>query len=225
MVGLPGRSGTVGNVEGSGSSPFKTWHLPVAVAGIAVPIVAATMLAGAPAGLAAAFAIAATIVFVAARATPREPIEIARGAGDRPYLLVIACTTLADPFAVESIAAFAGDIAADSHHLTEVLVVAPAAGSRLQHWLSDLGPARLEAQELLAVSLAGLAAGDLDASGRVGDPDPVVATEDTLRTFPADAVMFVGEIDDDRLATAAVDVRRRLTIPVRHLALGPAPVG
>jgi hypothetical protein len=211
-------------VEGSGSSLLKPWHLPVAVVGIAVPIIGATMFGGPPAGLAAAFVVAATIVFLAARATPREPIEIARGDGDRPRLLVIACTALDEPFAVESIAAAAEDVAQDSPLATDVLVVAPAAVNRLAQWLSDLGRARLEAQELLAVSLAGLAAGGLDARGRVGDPDPVVATEDTLRTFPANALVFVGEIEDERIAEAAADVRDRLAIPVRRLALGPTPV-
>jgi hypothetical protein len=211
-------------VEGSGPSPLKPWHLPIAVAGIAVPIVAATMFGGPPAGLGAAFVVAAMIVFLAVRATPREPIEVARGEGDRPRLLVIACTALDEPFAVASIAAAAADLADGPASAADLLVVAPAAGSRLAHWLSDLGRARLEAQELLAVSLAGLAAGGLDARGRVGDPDPVVAAEDALRTFPAAGVMFVGEIEDDRVAGAAADVRDRLAIPVRHLALGAAPV-
>jgi hypothetical protein len=211
-------------VEGSGPSPLKAWHLPIAVVGIAVPIVAATMFGGPPAGLGAAFVVAATIVFLAVRATPREPIELARGEGDRPRLLVIACTALDEPFAVASIAAAAAELADGAASATDLLVVAPAAGSRLAHWLSDLGKARLEAQELLAVSLASLAAGGLDARGRVGDPDPVVATEDALRTFPAGALVFVGEIDDERVADAAANVRDRLPIPVRRLALGAAPV-
>jgi len=212
-------------VEVSGSSPLKPWHLPVAVVGIAVPIIGATMVGGPPAGLGAAFVVAATIVFLAVRATPREPIEVARGDGDRPRLLVIASTPLDEPFAVESIAAAAGDIGDGPLAPADVLVVAPAAGGRLAHWLSDLGRARLEAQELLAVSLAGLATGGVDAHGRVGDPDPVVAAEDALRTFPANSVVFVGEIEDDRITEAAADVGGRLAIPVRRLALGPAPVG
>jgi hypothetical protein len=211
-------------VEGSGPSPLKAWHLPVAVVGIAVPIIAATMFGGPHAGLGAAFVVAATIVFLAVRATPREPIEVARGDGDRPRLLVIACTALDEPFAVASIAAAVAELADGATSASDLLVVAPAAGSRLAHWLSDLGRARLEAQELLAVSLAGLAAGGLDARGRVGAPDPVVAAEDALRTFPADGVVFVGEVEDDRVAGAAADVRDRLSIPVRHLALGAAPV-
>jgi hypothetical protein len=211
-------------VEGSGPSPLKAWHLPVAVVGIAVPIIAATMFGGPPAGLGAAFLVAATIVFLAVRATPREPIEVARGDGDCARLLVIACTALDEPFAVASIAAAVAELAGGTASTTDLLVVAPAAGSRLAHWLSDLGRARLEAQELLALSLAGLAAGGLDARGRVGDPDPVVAAEDALRTFPADGVVFVGEVEDDRVAGAAADVRDRLSILVRHLALGAAPV-
>ena len=175
-------------MEGSGSSLFRAWHLPVAVIGIAVPIIGATMLGGPPAGLGAAFLVAATIVYLAVRSTPREAIEVA--GADR-----------------------AG---------ARVLVVAPATGSRLGHWLSDVGPARLGAQERLAVSLAGLATAGIDARGRVGDPDPVMATEDALRTFPAGAVVFVSELEDERAREAAEDVRDRARLPVRHLALGPA---
>ena len=49
-------------------------------------------------------------------------------------------------------------------------------------------------------SLATLAAADLDARGEVGDSDPVQAVEDTLRSFPAQEVVFV---------TGAARARRR----------------
>jgi hypothetical protein len=211
-------------VEGTGSSPFKAWHLPVAVAGIAVPIIGATLLGGPPAGLGAAFLVAATIVFLAARAAPREPIEVAESARAGARVLVVAATAVDEPLAVAAIAAAAEDAGSETPGEAEILVVAPAGGTRLAHWLSDLGPARLEAQERLAVSLAGLAAGGLDARGRVGDPDPVVATEDALRSFAATRLVFVSEIDDAGAQAAAEDVRDRSRIPVRHLALGPAPV-
>ena len=44
---------------------------------------------------------------------------------------------------------------------------------------------------MLTVSLATLAAAGLPAEGRVGDGDIVQATEDTLRTYAATAVVVV----------------------------------
>jgi hypothetical protein len=194
------------------------------VIGIAVPIIGATMIAGPPGGLAASFLAAATIVYLAVRASPREPIEVAAAEREGARVLVIACTSVDEPIAAEAVATAAEEAGASDPSEAEVLVVAPASGSRLGHWLSDLGPARLSAQERLAVSLAALATAGLDARGRVGDPDPTVATEDVLRTFPAERLVFVTEVDDERAHRAAEDVRARSSLPVRHLALGPAPV-
>jgi hypothetical protein len=206
-------------VEGSGGPGLKPWHLPVAVAGIAVPIIAATILAGPPGGLAAAFLVAATIVILAVRAAPRGPIEVVRAGRPGARLLVLAFTAVDAPPAVAAVADAATE--ADGGAEPEILVVAPATGSRLAHWLSDVEPARLAAQERLAVSLATLAAGGLDARGRVGDPDAVVAVEDALRVFPATHVLFVSDTDDERARAAAAEVGDRLALPVRHLELGP----
>lgn len=210
-------------MEGNGGPVLRPWHLPVAVAGIAVPIVAATLMGGPPGGLAAAFVVAATIVILAVRASPRGPIEVARDGRTATRMLVLACTAIDTPAAVAAVATAARACGADLEDAaTDILVVAPATGSRLAHWLSDLEPARLAAQERLAVSLAAMAAGGLDARGRVGDPDSVVAVEDTLRTFPASQVLFVSDVDDEHAHAAAAEVRERLSLPVRDLALSPA---
>ena len=79
-----------------------------------------------------------------------------------------------------------------------------------------MGPARLDAQRRLALSIATLAAAGLEARGRVGDADPVQAVEDCLRTFPAQEVVFVTPPGSEDGAVA--DVRRRLDRPVRALA-------
>jgi hypothetical protein len=93
----------------------------------------------------------------------------------------------------------------------EVLVLAPALNTTLSHWASDLGRARMEAQERLAVSLAELAKAEIRARGAVGDSDAVQATEDTLRSFPAREVVCVTDGPEDRLVR---EVRRRLDRPV-----------
>ena len=140
-------------------------------------------------------------------------------------MLVVACTAVDEPVAAEAVVMAAEHAGASSPDEAEVLVVAPARGRRLNQWFSDLGPARLNAQERLAVSLAALATAGIDARGRVGDPDPGIATEDALRTFPAASLLFVSDVDDERARKAAADVRERSRLPVRHLALASAPVG
>jgi len=201
---------------------LKPWTLPVIVLALIVPIIGAVLLGGPGAGFIAGAAVAATILVLAARARYDEPIEVAAAADRRYHLLVVATEAADDPRTVEAIAAEAsgGARAAglDPEDDVEVLVVAPALNRRLSHWLSDLRQARLGAQERLAVSLAALAAAHVEATGRVGDTDPVQAVEDTLASYPAQEVIFVtaAEQGDDDVA----DVRRRLDRPLRHLVVG-----
>ena len=72
----------------------------------------------------------------------------------------------------------------------EVRVVAPALNSRLRHWLSDEDQARRAADLRLTRCLERLAALGVDATGRIGDADPLLAIEDELRTFPADEILI-----------------------------------
>lgn len=72
----------------------------------------------------------------------------------------------------------------------ELLVVAPALNSRLRHWLSDVDRARRAAELRLDHCLEILWTYGLDASGAVGDADPMQAIEDGLRAFPADEIVI-----------------------------------
>jgi hypothetical protein len=203
---------------------LKAWTLPLIVLAIAVPIVAAFALGGPGPGLAVG-AIAATVILVlAANARFDEPIEVASPATDRFRMLVVVTSPLEDP----QLAGAIGDIAAagakatrpDAERRPEVLLLAPATNTAVAHWLSDLRQARFDAQRRLTLSLATLAPADVDAHGEVGDSDTVQAVEDTLRTFPAQEVVFV--TDKDRNGDVA-QVRRRLDRPVRVLqASAPA---
>lgn len=189
---------------------LPAWTLPLVVAALVVPIVGAVLLAGPALGFAVGALVATGIVVLAARARFDEPIEVAASSEDRYHVLVVATTTLDDPRAVETIASSAGSGG-------EVLVLAPALNRPLQHWLGDLRQARLDAQARLAVSLASLAAARVDATGRVGDTDPVQAVEDELASFPAQEVVFVtGEGEESDVA----EVRRRLDRPIGHLVVG-----
>jgi hypothetical protein len=199
------------------------WTLPLIVLALIVPIIGAVLLAGPGAGFIAGAAVAAAILVLAARARYDEPIEVASApAADRRYhLLVVATEAADDPRTIEAIAseASAGARSAglDPETDVDVLVLAPALNRRLSHWLSDLRQARLGAQERLAVSLAALAAAHVEATGRVGDTDPVQAAEDTLVSYPAQEVIFVtgpGEREAD-----VAEIRRRLDRPLRHLVV------
>ena len=73
---------------------------------------------------------------------------------------------------------------------TEVRVVAPALNSRLRHWLSDEDGARRAAESRLARCLERLSSAGIEASGRVGDADPLLAIGDELRVFAADELVI-----------------------------------
>ena len=101
-------------------------------------------------------------------------------------------------------------------------MLAPALNPGLSHWLSDLRGARLAAQERLAVTLGALAAADIEAHGRVGDTDPVLAVEDTLASFPAQELIFVS--GDEGGGDEVGELRRRLDRPLRHVVAVNPPV-
>jgi hypothetical protein len=79
----------------------------------------------------------------------------------------------------------------------ELRVVAPALiGSPIKHAMGDVDEAREDANEVLERSLAQLRSADLDATGTVGDSDPVLAIRDALATFAADEIVIVTQPED-----------------------------
>lgn len=202
---------------------LKPWLLPFIVLAIALPIVVAFEFTGPGGGLAVGAIAAATILVLAARATFDEPIEVAAAPPDRFRMLVVVTTPLEDPGLAGAIAEIAAAGAKSTRpgaeRKPEILLLAPATNSRFAHWLSDLRKARFDAQRRLTLSLATLAPVEVDARGEVGDSDTVQAVEDTLRSFPAQEVVFVtrGSGQGD-----VGEVRRRLDRPVRVLE-APAP--
>jgi hypothetical protein len=196
---------------------IRPWMLPLIVAALAIPIIAGFATAGPPLGLALGAIAVAVLLVIAAAARYDEPIETVPAPDLRYRLLVVADEPVDDPGVVEQIAAIAaaGRAVLDREQAPQVLVVAPARTSLLDRWASDLGEAREAAARVLAISLASLAAAGLDASGRVGDPDPVQAISDELLSFPAREVVLVAA---PGLGNAeAEEVRRRLDRPVRLL--------
>ncbi len=76
----------------------------------------------------------------------------------------------------------------------EILVVAPALGSRLSHWTGD-DHARHEAEGNLERTVEALTAAGVSARGEVGSDDPIQAADDALREFPADELVFATHPD------------------------------
>lgn len=183
------------------------WKLPVIVAALAVPIVAAFALGGGGAGVAAGALVAAALIVVAARQTPRGPIGARpEPAAPRRVLLVVTCA-VEEPRAVQRIAVAAG--LGDGADDAEVLVLAPARIGFLDRWASDVEGARQAAQRNLVVTVAALAKAGIAAEARVGDEDIVQATEDQLGSFAASEVVLVEDGEADEAAAAELGSRLR----------------
>lgn len=73
----------------------------------------------------------------------------------------------------------------------EVRVVVPAVeASSFRHTMGDIDEPKREAEERLRLALASLSENGIEASGGVGDPDPVQAAQDALLEAPADEVVI-----------------------------------
>jgi GABA permease len=104
----------------------------------------------------------------------------------------------------------------------KVLVVSPALNSPIRHWVSDEDQARAAAQTRLEESLAAMRAAGVEASGEIGDADPLQAIEDALRTFAPDEIVISTHPEgrSNWLERGVVDrARERVTIPVRHVVV------
>src|SRR5581483_8909230 len=103
-----------------------------------------------------------------------------------------------------------------------VLVVAPALNSPLRHLASDEDGARAAAQKRLEASLARLRAAGIEATGEVGDADPLQAIEDALRTFGAEE-LIVSTHPEGRShwleRNVGTEARERFAVPVTHVVV------
>ena len=104
----------------------------------------------------------------------------------------------------------------------EIRIVAPAADVSPLQWLaSDEDEARGEAEQI-AEDAGRAVEGEATVETEVGDPDPVQAIEDALRTFPADEVIVVTRAGEEAswlekdTDAAALD---RFGLPVTRLAV------
>jgi hypothetical protein len=155
------------------------------------------------------------------RQRPTEPrpvraVPVPHGPEDERRILVIANETVGGAPLLERIRELSSDDDA------RVLVVTPALNSPLRHLASDEDQARAAAQERLDRSLATLRQNGVEASGQVGDGDPLQAIEDALRTFGADEIVISTHPEgrSNWLERGVVEnARRRFAVPIHHVVV------
>jgi hypothetical protein len=200
---------------------MTSWKLPLIVAAITVPIVAAFAagevlgLGGSGMGMAAAALTAAAIIVIAARQHPRGAIESASAEDGRRHVLLVSTMAVEEPAAVAEIAREAGLGPGEA----DVLVLAPARIRFLDRWASDVEGAREAAQRNLVATVAALAKAGVEAEARVGDEDVVQAVEDQLQTYPATEVVLVSDGAGPADEEASAELGERLAADFRHVVL------
>ena|SRR5947209_4614412 len=110
----------------------------------------------------------------------------------------------------------------------EVMVVAPALQqSPFKFWFSDADEAISKTDEVRRQSVEQLGQAGVEATGRRGESDPLVALEDALNLFPADRILLFTHAGDGQGYREDIDgaeIEERFGIPVSH-ALGERPQG
>jgi hypothetical protein len=132
-------------------------------------------------------------------------------------ILVVANETAEGPILHDAIRFRAGGARA-----VEVLVVAPALNSRLRHWTSDEDDARRAAELRLAACIERLAQAGVEATGLVGDAQPLQAIDDALGVFPADEIVIATHPDGRShwLSRGVVArARSRFRRPILHVVV------
>jgi hypothetical protein len=164
-----------------------------------------------------ALSAAAVAVYLRQRgpAREREHVEQLGDASER-RVLVIANETVGGQELLSAISTLA------LSERTRFLVVCPALNSRLKTFTSDEDPAREAAQQRLDDTLARLASVGIEASGEVGDGDPLVAVDDAVRTFgPNEIVLSTHPPGRSNWLERGVveSVRAHYDVPVTHVVV------
>ncbi len=134
-------------------------------------------------------------------------------------VLVIANETVESTILHDAIRTCAGGEGA------EILIVAPALNSRVRHWMSDEDEARHAAKARLARSINRCVRDGVEATGWVGDPDPIQAIDDALHLFPADSLIIATHPEDRSYWLArrlVLRARRRFQLPILHIVVDAA---
>jgi nucleotide-binding universal stress UspA family protein len=164
-----------------------------------------------------ALSAAAVAVYLRQRGPEPEATQVTPfGDPSERRVLVVANETVAGEELLSTISTLA------LSQQTRFRVVCPALNSRLKTYTSDEDPAREAAQERLGVTLARLASVGIEASGEVGDGDPLVAVDDAVRTFGPNEIVISTHPPgrSNWLEKGVVDsVRARYDVPVTHVVV------
>ncbi|HEV8249272.1 MAG TPA: hypothetical protein VGQ15_04820 [Gaiellaceae bacterium] len=192
----------------------------VAVAYFGVIVIAATLgglWPGIVVFILATAAVAGWVLFTGRRERPPQVAPPGRHSVDERRILVLANETVGGLRLREVIRE-----KASGYPSSRVHVVAPALNSPVRHWASDEDPARRAAEERLQASLARLREGGIDASGGVGDSEPLQALEDGLRLFDADEIVISTHPEGRShwLEKGVVQQARvRFAVPITHVVV------
>jgi hypothetical protein len=148
-------------------------------------------------------------------APPKEQIHPA-GPPDERRVLVVANETVGGAELMDAL----GEIALSGAATFEV--VAPALNSRLKTWTSDEDPARAAAETRLDSTLRRLREVGIEAGGKIGDVDPLVAVDDAVRVFrPTEIVVSTHPQGRSNWLERGVvaALRDRYDIPVTHVVV------
>lgn len=201
-------------------NPFRTEAEAFTFVIVSGLLFLAVALAGVLGGRWAALAVfvvlaAAAAVYMKGEPKVSEPAVWERRPHARKRILVVANETVAGR-------ALRSEIVHRAAGEADVLVVCPALNSPLRHWASDEDRARAEAQTRLEASLAALSEERVEASGEVGDSDPLQAIDDAMRTFDADEMIISTHppgrsnwLERDLIALA----RERYDLPIAHVVV------
>ena len=158
------------------------------------------------------------VAFIRGRSEPRPPRvapTLEHDPGER-RVLVVANETLEG----ETLHAMIKEKC--EGYRTNVLVVTPLQPTPLAHLASADDDARAAANKRLEASLATLRESGISAHGHIGDPDPVQAIEDGLRTFGPDEIIVSTHPEGQShwLEHGVVEqARDRFAVPVTHVVV------
>src|SRR5215211_7857362 len=162
-------------------------------------------------------ALAAWVLFTGRKEAPRQVAPAGRHSADERRILVLANETVGGEALLEVIRD-----RASGYPSARVHVVAPALNSPVRHWVSDEDPARRAAQDRLQTSLERLRDGGINASGGIGDSEPLQALEDGLRLFDADEIVISTHPEGRShwLEKGVVaNARARFAVPITHVVV------
>jgi hypothetical protein len=206
-------------------NPFRSeadaFRFTLIVALLVAPVALAAIFISTAAALAVGGGVTVGLIvglFVLKRREPTEKMLLGRPrpGDDKRRILVVSNETLTGQALRREIAHRARGFE------TEVRVVCPALNTKIKHWVSDEDEARRNAQERLDAMLAQLRREGVDASGDIGDSDPVQAMEDSLRLFSADEAIISTHPPgrSNWLERSVVErARERFPLPVSHVVV------